>query len=137
MNTDNYLKERLEGQIEWNNRKANINKKIFQRLSTATILFALSLPSVVIYLLLLETDETGIEWWLGYIGFSGLIIGVLTILNHIYNYQDKWSHYRTVAESLKKERNLYQMQAGPYKHQNEPIKILVERVEKLVSPRNS
>ncbi|NBC02653.1 MAG: DUF4231 domain-containing protein [Bacteroidetes bacterium] len=136
MDRDNYLSERLQNQIDWYSRKAGSNKKAFLRISVSIALLSLSIPLCVIFLL--TQDNTMIHSsWLAYFGIAGLMIAVLSVLNHIYNYQDRWSHYRTVGESLKKERNLYQMGTGPYSGHEEPFDLLVERVEKLVSPRNS
>ena len=136
MDRDNYLTERLQNQIDWYSRKAGSNKKAFLRISVSNVLLSLSIPLCVIFLL--TQDNTMIHSsWLAYFGIAGLMIAVLSVLNHIYNYQDRWSHYRTVGELLKKERNLFQMKSGPYKDNEEPFDLLVERVEKTISPRNS
>ncbi|HBX67137.1 MAG TPA: hypothetical protein DEG32_13620, partial [Balneolaceae bacterium] len=98
MNPDTYLKDRLEDQINWYSRKASSNKSAYLRITTATLIFAVSIPLFAIYLLASENPLFQNSFCLAYFGFAGLAITVLSVLNHIYNYQDRWSHYRTVGE---------------------------------------
>src|SRR5919107_1821784 len=69
----------------------------------------------------------------------GTIITVVTAFMQMEKYFDNWILYRTTAESLKREKILFQNNAGEYSNLNESEKnrILVERVEAMLSSENA
>ena len=69
----------------------------------------------------------------------GGVIVIITSLIQLYKYQENWILYRTTAELLKKEKYLYQNDAGDYSKLDpaEKKKQLVERVETIVSSETS
>ena len=54
----------------------------------------------------------------------------------IFQFRELWTEYRTNAESLKHEKYLYLSSSNPYDREDK-FKLLVERVEKLISIEHS
>lgn len=67
---------------------------------------------------------------------GGLIV-VITGVTQLEKYQENWILYRTTTELLKKERYFYENNVGDYTDEKERNKILVERVESIVSAETS
>jgi hypothetical protein len=67
------------------------------------------------------------------------IIAVATGITQLEKYQENWILYRTSTELLKKEKYFFENNAGEYSNLNESEKnkLLVERVEAIVSAETS
>jgi hypothetical protein len=52
----------------------------------------------------------------------------------VLKFQEQWLKYRTTAESLKKEKYLFQTRVEPY-DVADPLPVLVQRVKTLGLPR--
>lgn len=130
MNEQEYLKDRLEDQINWYDRKSIFNKRWHIRLKIIQTLLALTIPLVAAFV---TTENTVIKIAAGILG---ILVAFITSLSSIFKYHENWIEYRTVAESLKHEKFLYLGNANPYKVNN-PFELLVERVETLISKENT
>jgi Protein of unknown function (DUF4231) len=66
-------------------------------------------------------------------------IAVSTGITQLEKYQENWILYRTNTELLKKEKYFYENSAGDYSNlaDNEKNKLLVEKVESIVSAETS
>lgn len=69
----------------------------------------------------------------------GGVVVVSTRLTQLEKYQQNWILYRTSSELLKKEKYFFENNAGEYStlSENEKTKLLVERVESIVSAETS
>ena len=65
-------------------------------------------------------------------GGMAAVIVLLEGAQHLYQFQERWITYRSMAESLKRERFLYLAKAGPYAG-DDRHRQLAERIEDLVS----
>lgn len=130
MTESEYLSNRLDDQITWYSKKASKNK-YFHLWSKGLVIF---LSSLIPLLAGISIDILPKDILLGTIGF---IIAVLAGLSGLLKFQEKWSEYRTTSETLKHEKMLYETQTGPYDAIDEPFKLLVTRVENLISKENS
>jgi hypothetical protein len=125
-----YIKERLEDQIDWYDKKSKWNQRWFKALKVAEFVAAGSIPLL-----------TGV---LGpYISSSNLIVGILGALIallagilSLYQFQENWNNYRTTCESLKHEKFMFLTRVAPYEG-DEACKTLVSRIESLISKENS
>jgi uncharacterized protein DUF4231 len=63
----------------------------------------------------------------------GASVLVLEGLLQMGQYHSNWTGYRSVAEALKREQQLYLADAGPYLDPTTSSRVLAERVEDLVS----
>lgn len=130
MDGEKYLKERLEDQIAWYDRKSNGNQKWFKYLRFAEILMAAFIP----FLSGLITTER--SYLSVIIGVLAVGIAVIASVLALSKFQENWLEYRTTCESLKKEKYLFITKTEPYKGR-EAFETLVQRVETLVSKENT
>ncbi len=68
-------------------------------------------------------------------GAIGVLIAVTTGISALFKFEEKWTLYRTISESLKHERFLYFTEAEPYKG-DDSFPLLVRRVESLITQEN-
>ena len=127
---EEYLKKRLEDQINWYDRKSSKSQKMFKRIQLVTIVSAACIPFLAGNLL---TEVLFINY---IVGALGLLVAVLTSINSLYKYQENWIAYRTTCESLTHEKYLYMTGTKPYQGK-ESFNLLVQRVEMLISQENS
>ena len=125
-----YLKNRLEDQILWYNRKSMKNQKMFKGLQLVTIITAACIPFLTGYL---STDAMSLRY---VVGALGVLVVILTGINNVYKFQENWIAYRTTCESLLHEKYLYNTGTKPY-HGDKSFNLLVQRVELLISKENS
>jgi hypothetical protein len=130
MNQEEYLKNRLGNQIDWYSRKSGQNQNWFKRLQVITIVAAASIPFLSGYI----TETTPILKLAT--GGLGLLVAVITATLRLYQFQENWFEYRSTCESLKHEKYLFLTKSEPYDTE-EPFKLLVHRVESLISKENT
>ena len=130
MNQDEYLKDRLEDQIGYYDRSSMKNQKWFKLLQVASIIASATIPFLTGYI-----TDTSIGLKVS-VGLLGLTVAAITAVLGLYKFQENWFEYRTTCESLKHEKFLFLTNSDPY-DQEDPFKLLVERVESLISKENS
>lgn len=128
---EDYLSDRLEHQIDWYDRKSmscqkyyNLNK--FIQVIAGTLIPALTPFSLVFNSLILTIITS----------MLGILIVVSQSINSIKKFHENYIHYRTTCEVLKHEKYLYLFQVEPYDNEKEPLKLLVTRVESIISNEN-
>jgi hypothetical protein len=99
----NLTMERLEDQLNWYEGMSAWNQKMFKRLKIIEIVAAVLIPFLA-----------GLGAVSYIIGALGIVVVVMESLESIYQFQNKWISYRTMAERLRHEKYLYLAQAGPY-----------------------
>lgn len=125
-----YLKERLDHQIDWYDRKSIANQKSFKRLQVLIIVASATIPFLSGFM-----DENSL-WLKIVIGLLGLAIATATAILGLYQFQENWLEYRTTCETLRHEKYLFITEAPPY-DEEDPFLLLVERVEGLISKENT
>lgn len=127
---EQYLKERIDDQIKWYSEKADTNKNLNHITKSLIIVFSALIPFVA-----------GLEFNNGYknviLGIAGVLISILSGISGLLKFQEKWTEYRTTSETLKHEKILFQTKTGPYNNETESFKLLVTRIENLVSMEHS
>jgi hypothetical protein len=121
-----YLSSRVFEQITWYDRKSRGNKRIFFLCKVTEIMLALLIPFLTGYL---SVAEGGVR---AVIGILGVLIAALSGLITLVKCQENWIAYRTIAESLKLEKYLFLLKAGPYQT-GEAFPLFVERFESHIS----
>jgi hypothetical protein len=119
---------RLEGQIDWYDRKSRSAQRMFKRIKVAEILAAAIIPFLA-----------GITFQHDKLVIAGLGV-MITILEgflHLNQYQQLWGTYRSTCEALKHEKYVYVAKAGPYADAADAHALLAERVESLVSQEHA
>lgn len=127
---EEYLQTRVLDQIKWFDKKSTANKKSFITLKVLEIILALTIPFLTGYITKENLDLKLL------VGIIGIVVAIITSIVTLVKYQENWIQYRTVAESLKKEKFLFLARTGPYKEGN-AFTTFVERFESLISDSNT
>jgi hypothetical protein len=130
MDADEYLKVRLEPEIKWYDSKSVTNKWCYIGCQTVQIVCAAIIPFLAGY------AKGGDERISLAIGTLGVLVAVCAGISSLQKFQEQWIKYRTTAESLKKEKYLFQTKIEPY-NTEDPLPIFVQRVETLISQENT
>ena len=129
MKEDDYLKNRLEDQLQWYDKKSQHNQKYFKRLRLLEIISAALIPFLSGMI-----EKFPCFSWL--IGGLGVLIAVSAATSALFKYHENWIQYRTTAEQLRHEKYAYLTNTRPYDNEDK-FDLLVERVEALISKENS
>ena len=130
MNQEDYLKDRLDNQIDWYDKKSQWKQKWFQRLQVFQLIAAAIIPFLTGYI-------TPDGFWIKFsIGVIGVLIAAAGAVIGLYKFQENWLEYRTTCESLRHEKYLYLTNTEPY-NQSDSFSILVKRIESQISKENS
>jgi len=126
-----YVKNRLESQIEWYSKKASENKSRFHTLQIIIIIIG-ALISVVNVIDFAELEVRIIS------AIFGATITILTGIIQLIKYHENWIMYRSTEEVLKKEKYSYLNEVGEYSGLASDIRLkrLVENVESIISNQN-
>ncbi len=130
MNADEYLKNRLDDQIAWYDRKSQSNQKFCKRLRITEFVLAAFIPFLSGFMSLHGSIQI-------VVGLIGVGIAIITASLGLYQFEQNWIEYRTTCESLKKEKYLYLTKIEPYDKDDERFALLVRRVETLISKENT
>ena len=128
MNPEEYIKDRVDEQVEWYDRKSTSNQRWFRRLRIVEIIAAALIPFLAVY---------G-DWQLlkFVVALLGLMIAVIAGALALFQFQENWTNYRNTCESLKQEKFLFLTKTEPY-HQADPFALFVQRVEAMLSKEHS
>lgn len=131
MTEEEYIKSRVDDQIQWYSNKASANKLLHHWTKGIIFVFSAAIP--------LLTGLTNVCSDLKdfIVGLLGALIAILSGLSGLLKFQEKWTEYRTTSETLKHEKILFQTKTGPYNEAEQPFKLLVTRSENLVSKEHS
>ena len=130
MNQDEYIKERIDDQIEWYDKKSSKNKNWYKGLQILLILSGITIPFLSGYV---TTESITLKI---IVGVLGLIIAAISAINGLFKFQENWITYRTTCESIKHEKYLFLAKAEPY-NTDDPYPLLAKRVEILISKENT
>lgn len=114
--------DRLEDQIEWYGRKASAAQKLYKRTKLGQLVITAAIPVAALL---------GASKWVP--GVIGAIVVVLEGAQQLYRHHEHWITYRSTCEALKRERYLYLAGAGAYASAANPLTLLAENVEALLS----
>lgn len=127
MEQEEYIKERIDNQIEWYSKKSSHAKLWFRFMRICEISAAAMIPFLVGYAS--ETNQI-------IVGLLGVFIAIVAGIISINRFQEIWIQYRTTSESLKHHKYLYQTESKPYDGEDS-FKMLVATTEALISKENS
>ena len=130
MNEEQFLKERVDKQINWYDKKSRLNQWWYKCLRVFEIVAATAIPFLAGHM----SDKTpAIQVVVGCLGF---IIAIIASVVSLFQFQENWVEYRTTCESLRHEKYLFLTHTEPYSTDNS-FPLFVQRVESLVSIENS
>ncbi len=123
-----YLKERYEDEISWYDIRSSKNKRYYQCFQWAAIIISASLPAKVVLM------PDGLK--LITVVFS-VLLAIATGALKTFRFEENWINYRTIAETLKKEKHYYDAGTLEYATAEDRERLFVERVEALISRENT
>lgn len=126
MTSEEYIKDRVEGQINWFNKKSKTNKLYFLSFTTAQVVLAALIPLLTGFI-----SET--NYFQHIIGVVGVIIAVISGVMMTFKFQEKWKQYRMTSEQLNREKILFQTKTGQYTTEGNSDRRLVTSVETILS----
>lgn len=130
MKEEEYLKNRVDDQIDWYDKKSLWNHQWFKRLQLFSLIAAAFIPVLVIY----TTDSSGALRFV--VAFLGASIAIVSGVIGLYRFQENWIEYRTSCESLRHEKYLYLTKTEPY-NIDDSFPLLVNRIETLISKEHT
>ena len=132
MDTDEYIAQRLDDQIEWYDKKSLHNQRWHKILRVFEIVGAALIPFATA-VLAPEPLSTRIA-----IGGLGVVVTVVAATLDLFRFQVQWIEYRTTCETLKKEKFLFLTASEPYlRRSGDNLQLLVQRVETLIANENT
>lgn len=130
-NFEEFRNEFYESQIEWYDEKAVTNKRYHRIFQTSEIILAAILP---VSISLFPVTES-IHWQYAVI-LAAVALLIIESIGSIWNCQKKWLNYRTTAEGLRREDQMFKTKTGEYEDSDDPEQLFVERVLALTSQEN-
>lgn len=127
---DDYIRIRLDGQIDWYDKKAAEAQRWYKRFQVMELIVAAIIP-------LLSGYAVGCKPIAVVIGIGGAIITLIEGICKLYRFHENWIEYRSTCELLRHEKYLYQMKAFPYCKEEGYDQLFVKNVEALISSESS
>jgi len=122
-----YLTERVETQLRWYGDRSASAKRWYLRLQLLSFALAASVP-----VLSLSSGDVRARILVAVIGaLATLAAGVLAL----YRFGERWTDYRSTAESIKHEKYRYLTRSAPY-DASDAFSRFVNRVESIILHEN-
>jgi len=122
-----YIKDRYEDQISWYSDKASKSKKLYNYFQWSVIILSASLP------VLISSIPIKYQWLT--ITLS-ILLAIGTAGLKTFKFQENWINYRTISETLKKEKHFYDACLDEYYDTDDKEALFINRVESLISREN-
>jgi len=130
MTPEEYLKTRVDQQIDWYSAKSRSNQSWFKLLRLIEIAFAAASPFLVSQI---TADTTLLKI---VVGSMGVCVAVIAGVVSLYKFQENWIEYRATAETLKREKFLFLTKSPPYDGDN-AFQSLAGKIESVLSKENT
>jgi len=125
---ETYLKGRFFSELEYYESKAMRNKEYCQLFQVVIIVFSVLTP------IFLATGLSVLQ--IIAVMLSG-VVAIATSVLGTFKFQENWLSFRTVAESLKREKILYDSKNCEYESTEDPEKLFVLKIETLISKEHN
>ena len=120
MDINEYMKSRVDDQIEWYDKKSVKCQRWYKFLQAIEIIIAASIPVLSGY-----TSQC-------------FTITIIESLTKLYKHHENWIEYRTTCELLRYQKYLYITKSAPYNDEPESIdNIFVRNIENIISSENN
>jgi hypothetical protein len=125
---NNYLKNRYENQINWYSNSASRNKGFYIFFQWSVIILSVSLP------VLIASVPNSWQW---VIIILSILLAIGTAGLKTFKFQENWINYRTISETLKKEKHYYDAELDEYAQASDKEALFVDRIESVISRENT
>lgn len=133
MTDTEYLRDRLDDQINWYSKKSTTAQRKYKVFQCIEIVLAACIPILTALNALTAFNNIPLSIIGGGIGSAIVIIEAICKMN---KYHENWIQYRYISELLKHEKYLYLTKTDPYDGANDPFNLLVQKVERAISSEN-
>lgn len=130
MNEEEYIKERLNGQLKWYSEKSSKFQKKYKIWQMIKIIAALIIPLLIF--LMEKCPEIKYV-----ISILGAFIAFIESYLKIYNYRELWNTYRATLEKLKREKVFFLTKTGIYKTNKDSFELFVTNCEQMMKSENT
>ncbi len=120
-----YVTDRYEAEIAWYDRRSRFNKRSYVVFQWGAISLSATVPALTL---------AGMK---ALPAALGVALAIVTAALKTFKLQENWINYRTIAETLKKEKHFYEARIGDYRNSEDPEGLFVDRVESVISRENS
>lgn len=127
MSPEDYIKNRLEDQISWYDKKSIDAQKKYKCFQRAEIIMAAAIP----FLSGFASTHPVVPV---IISLLGTLVVISASMSRLGKYHENWLEYRATCELLRHEKYLYLTGTNPY--EDKSFQLLVERVESMISAEN-
>lgn len=128
MDEETYIKERVDDQITWYDKKSISHQRKYKWMKKIQIIFSALIPftagCVKFFPVLTYV-----------ISIFGVIITCIEGIVSLNKYHENWIEYRSICETLQHEKFMYITKSGVYK-EDDLFPFFVERVESIISREN-
>lgn len=129
MDQEDYLKSRVDDQINWFDKKSKQAQTKYKLLRIIEILAAAAIPLIAGF----AKEPFPVVLVLGLLG---ALIAVVSGMLSLNRYQENWTEYRKTSETLKQQKFLFLTKAAPYESDNVFI-AFVSNVESILANENT
>jgi hypothetical protein len=129
MTPEEYLRDRVDHQIDWYSRKSTSNQYWFKGLKLIEIASAAVIPFVAGM-----SGNIPCSAWI--LGLLGVMVAISAGVTSVYHHHENWINFRATSEALKHEKFLFLTQAGSYSDESS-FERFVQQIEALISKENS
>ncbi len=127
---DTYIRDRVDDQIHWYDKKAKRHKIAYLSIQTAETIIA-----ALITLLSGHASIPCIPWIVGILGF---FIATLGGISKLFKFHENWMQYRSTYALLLYQKHLYLTGSSPYSLSGDSIDTLfVKNIEQIISSENN
>ena len=140
MDDEKYLKERLDHQIDWFDKRSKQNQAVYKSRKRIEFILASMIPIIISFstmAIVTETKIIGETFRLSTLfqvvaALAGVVLVVLTKIFELEEYYKNWKNYRITCETLQHEKMMYLTRTEPYDEPN-AFPLLVEKVEFILN----
>lgn len=131
MNIETYIRERVDDQINWYNKKSGDAQTNYKRWQIAEIIAAALIPVFAPF-------ASSYCWVPIVIALLGAGISIIESITRLYKFHENWIEYRTTCELLKYHKHLYITKSAPYNDAEETVEnLFVRNIETIISSENN
>jgi hypothetical protein len=133
LNMEVYLKERVDGQLQYYEQAANNAKRTHISMQTTIIILGILVP-VIVNIPTIWGDSIDVAPYVRIvITVLSLLLALLTGIANFRKYGDLWLTYRMTEELLKTEKYLFLTSSGKYESAANRFSQFVKSTEEIIS----
>jgi hypothetical protein len=129
MDIEQYLKERVNDQLNWHNHSASKARIKYVRIEWILIIFASLTPIFVVLNYNFPKDH-----WIQWVPLvSSALVAMLTGGMKTFRYDERYKKYRDITERLSKEKFQFLNSAGIYYENEKANAVFIDTVERILT----